>query len=536
MAAKRRSTRRLLTTKRFTATRILVLSSVIGLPALGLFCIQWAPATFAPYERNQVHFSEPSLNPMVGVNPYPGIQADETTDLTTAQGFLRRANSSTIRSNRQAMISAAADPFYEALSAGMSEGMLVLQSAGRDVPTFRAPRSERRQAPASDQALLKEIRIELAGSFENFLENMFGNPASHGTVAVAEVDQNPFTKAADAGQTAAKDDGSAAKQNAGSAGKTDAANETKQDTAKSKQDTASGGSQSGASTPDDSQSALLPGPFGFRASDANTLKVVRPHVLMHVNNDGTLSAFPALRIREQSFETAEMGVRQFNPLIFSQPAENGTSLAAADLNGDGIPDICALDSRAGLLHFYYGAADGGFSEKMRVDVGSGPRSIAAGDFNRDGRADIAISSIGVGTLTLLYLGDPGAPPAFKSGWLDAYRDAIVSADMTGTGTADLVGISFPNLAQVLNAGRDGALPGKPFTCAPAMVRNVSTLFGYQLQLSATLLKSNLSVQLQNYQNQTVNIVNVQAGTDIFVIVGDLNNENAVSVALATLRK
>jgi hypothetical protein len=487
---------------------------------------------------------------MQGFDPPHYMQAQDeagrTSRMLTSPGNPFRAG------NQAGMIAAVSDPFYEAFSAGLTEGVLVLQSTKRGVPTYGPPPSQREAAPVSDRAMLREIRMELAGSFSSFLDNMFGNAPARGAAQAANRSEpNPFAKSGEAtpsSQTGAKDAASNSKQETGAAGDGKGASDTssKQDSdssSKAQPDSASTDGTKAADaagkTPsggENSTPTYLPGPFGIR-SDASPLKVVRPLIMMHLNKEGNLQAFPSMRIKEDFFDAAEMGIRQFNVLHFAQPAELATALAVADLNRDGVPDVCYLDSHAGVLHFLMGQADGTYAESMQVEVGTGPRSIAAGDFNRDGRTDIAISSLGIGTLTFLYLGDAGEPPAFKSTWLDKYRDAILASDTTGTGVMDLVGLSFPNLAEVLNLGRaGGAAPGKTFPYTPALERKVATLFGYQLQLNATLLKSSLSVNLQNYQNQMVNIVNIHAGNDMFVIVGDMNNDNSISIALATLRK
>jgi hypothetical protein len=98
-------------------------------------------------------------------------------------------------------------------------------------------------------------------------------------------------------------------------------------------------------------------------------------------------------------------------------------------------------------------------------------------------------------------------------------------------------MNFANLGEVLDIGRSGgAVPGLRFTYTPALSSTVPIFIGIPFQLNAVLLKSNLSVNLQNVEYQMVNVVNVQAGNDIYVIAGDFNYNNTISVLLATLRK
>jgi len=209
----------------------------------------------------------------------------------------------------------------------------------------------------------------------------------------------------------------------------------------------------------------------------------------------------------------------------------------ADFNGDGVADICFLDSRAGMLRFFNGNSAGGYAESMRIDVGTGPRSLAAGDFNFDGRTDMAVSNIGIGTLTYIYLGGAEDSPGFRSFWLDRYRDYIAVADTTGSGILDLIGMNFANVAEVLSLNPvDGSVSGKWFEYRPALDCRVKTFDGRTVELNAVLLSSSLSLNLQNPRKQLTNVLNVQPGSGCYIIVGDLNYNNSVSVALGTLKK
>jgi hypothetical protein len=529
-----RSIRKSLKAERFPFKRAIALALLLGVPALGLYCLQWAQVTTAPDFGNRQALPDYSqLSPKRGYDARVDFQVGESA---AAPGRLSSPNDPFSTRSRAGMLSALDDPFYEALSSGAGQGVLVLQSTSHGVPTYGAPSPARRTISATDRSLLREIRITLAGSFTNFLDNAYGNPsAMSGKQIASPPQQNPFVKSSDAtaAHLGSADAAPATSQETGSTGNAKPASDAGA-TNESKPSTDSAPQQKPA---DPAPQEISQGPMGIVIGAPGKFTAVRPNVILHVDGDGVLQAMAAAQIRDQLFETAELGARQFNMLLFAQPAEIPTALAVADLNGDGIPDVCSMDAREGLLHILYGTPEGSYVEGMKIDVGSGPRSVAAGDFNRDGRVDIAISNIGIGTLTIVYLGEPGMPPSFRSGWLDKYRDFVGVADMSGSGAVDLLGMSFANQAEVLDIGRtDGALAGRTFPYAAALSRKVGTLNGFQLQMNVILMKSNLSLNLQNFQNQMVNVLNLQAGSDIYVIVGDINYGNAISVALATLGK
>jgi hypothetical protein len=85
----------------------------------------------------------------------------------------------------------------------------------------------------------------------------------------------------------------------------------------------------------------------------------------------------------------------------------GGAVAAADFNHDGKLDIVSVNSST---YVALGNGDGTF--QAALNVGPGGQSVAVGDFNGDGIADLAVAGI--------------APP--ESGLVDVFRNA---ADWTG---------------------------------------------------------------------------------------------------------
>jgi len=141
-------------------------------------------------------------------------------------------------------------------------------------------------------------------------------------------------------------------------------------------------------------------------------------------------------------------------------------LISSDVNGDGIPDLlvghASLDNNSGALNVLLGNGDGTFQAPSDVAVGSDVFALAAGDFNRDGKLDVALTVANKAASVILGNGDGTfqTPPAFPAGQVFG---AIVTADFNNDGNADVaVTNQFDNTVSILLGNGDGTL-GAPQT-------------------------------------------------------------------------
>ncbi len=94
-----------------------------------------------------------------------------------------------------------------------------------------------------------------------------------------------------------------------------------------------------------------------------------------------------------------------------------TSVAIADMNLDGVPDVVLgtavteAGSPSTQAYVLRGNGDGTFQRPLAFDAGDSPESVAVGDMNGDGQPDMVVAVVGAGAVTVLTLDACGGTPA-----------------------------------------------------------------------------------------------------------------------------
>jgi hypothetical protein len=136
------------------------------------------------------------------------------------------------------------------------------------------------------------------------------------------------------------------------------------------------------------------------------------------------------------------------------------AVAVADLNGDGIPDLVAANHGGDTLSVLLGNGDGTFRAPRDFGVGSQPKSVAVADVNGDGMPDLVTANHGDDTASVLLGNGDGTFQPQQTQALGAYLDAVAVADVNGDGTPDLVTANYgDDTASVLLGNGDGTFQG-----------------------------------------------------------------------------
>ena len=138
------------------------------------------------------------------------------------------------------------------------------------------------------------------------------------------------------------------------------------------------------------------------------------------------------------------------------------SLVAGDFNGDGRIDLAVANILSNNVSILLGNGDGTFQTAQQYGVvgqgENGPGSIVAGDFNGDGRGDLAVcelSAPGDGFGVSVLLGNGNGTFQAQAGAAVSEPDAIVAGDFNGDGRLDLAVASASNQVYILLGNGDG---------------------------------------------------------------------------------
>ncbi|HEY2970617.1 MAG TPA: FG-GAP-like repeat-containing protein, partial [Casimicrobiaceae bacterium] len=137
------------------------------------------------------------------------------------------------------------------------------------------------------------------------------------------------------------------------------------------------------------------------------------------------------------------------------------SVAVADLNGDGMLDLAIANGTYGstigqTVTVALGNGDGSFSAPISYATGPSPYAVVIGDFNGDGKPDLAVVNGDNNTLSvLLGRGDGTFAPAVNYA-THYYPDGLAAGDFNGDGKLDLAVVNdYSNDVSIFLGRGDG---------------------------------------------------------------------------------
>jgi Bacterial Ig-like domain (group 3)/FG-GAP-like repeat len=152
------------------------------------------------------------------------------------------------------------------------------------------------------------------------------------------------------------------------------------------------------------------------------------------------------------------------------------SVAVGDFNGDGKADLATANSGSNTATVLLGNGDGTFTLADSPTTGTDPVFGAVGDFNGDGLSDLATANNSVGTATILL-----------SQIVETAATSVTGISPVGTGTHQVKASYAGDTNYAASESATTGLTAEPATTALSLNANPATSsFGQQVVLTATL--------------------------------------------------
>ena len=207
-----------------------------------------------------------------------------------------------------------------------------------------------------------------------------------------------------------------------------------------------------------------------------------------------------------------------------------------DFNGDGKLDLAVVNADlVGTVSILLGNGDGTFQPKTDYAAGSFPNAITSGDFNGDGKLDLAVAT-GTGTVRVLLgtgTGSFAAPVAYAVG---AGSHSLKTGDFNNDGKLD-IGTMNNGTASVLLGNGDGTF--QPHLDAPIPGSSTSTIVAdfnhdgkLDLATSNTLSLGTVTVLRGRGDGTFDPAISYDAySAPVDVVAGDFNGDGFMDLAM-----
>ena len=210
-------------------------------------------------------------------------------------------------------------------------------------------------------------------------------------------------------------------------------------------------------------------------------------------------------------------------------------VVVGDFNGDGKPDLAVANTGGTNVSILLGNGDGTFGTTANFNAGGSPVAMAIGDFNGDGYTDLALVNSGAPAISILIGNGDGTfrtPVSYAAGTGAA---AVAVADFNGDGIADLATANGGSISILFGNG-DGtfqtfvnfnaASGGNAIAVGNFSDASVGSSSAAPVTDAVSVLPSNGDGTFLPAQNYTAGT------TPVAIVVGDFNGDGAPDLAVA----
>lgn len=156
-----------------------------------------------------------------------------------------------------------------------------------------------------------------------------------------------------------------------------------------------------------------------------------------------------------SDSTSAQSISFSAPIKYGASGSTSTAITSGDFNSDGKADLAVANQNSYNVGILLGNGDGTFSTALSFPAGYSPRAITSGDLNGDGKLDLVVANeTGNDLSVLLGNGNGTFLPATNYGPVDRPEHTVI-ADLNLDGKPDLAVAGFGGRVFVLTGNGDG---------------------------------------------------------------------------------
>ncbi|MFM6548257.1 MAG: FG-GAP-like repeat-containing protein, partial [Microcystis panniformis] len=214
------------------------------------------------------------------------------------------------------------------------------------------------------------------------------------------------------------------------------------------------------------------------------------------------------------------------------------SVTVGDFNGDGKSDLAVANANSSYVSVLLGTGTGSFGTATNFTVGNGPRSVTVGDFNGDGKSDLAVANSYSNNVSVLLGTGTGSFGPATNFTVGTGPTSVTVGDFNGDGKSDLAvaNVNSNNVSVLLGTGTGSFGTATNFSVGslPNSVAVGDFNGDGKLDLAvANIVSSNVSVLLGTGTGSFGPATNFTVGTGpTSVTVGDFNGDGKLDLATA----
>ena len=166
------------------------------------------------------------------------------------------------------------------------------------------------------------------------------------------------------------------------------------------------------------------------------------HSLVAVYGGNSSGGYAASASSALSYTVTAVTGYGFQAAVNYDVGTDSAVTAVGDFNGDGKADLAVANYNSASLSVLLGNGDGTFGTAVNYGTGTNPQSVAVGDFNGDGKADLAVTNVESANVSVLLGNGDGTFQTAVNYGTGSGPETVAVGDFNGDGKADLAVATF----------------------------------------------------------------------------------------------